>query len=204
MFDEIGVKIKSFAKTAFFVEIIASIISAIVLFVEHEEFWCILVGLGGIVMAWVLAMFAYGFGELIDETTNVSRNTAILVSKAREEGKRIARETASNEQIALQKAKEAYKARESQRAAQVPQAADAKPVSSNAPAAPVKQNSPAVVENTVKEQTLADKLQYALRFSTDQGMIKYLKTVEDETVQNILKAPEARVRELIANLLNSL
>lgn len=40
-----------------------------------------------------------------------------------------------------------------------------------------------------KEKTLTEGLEYALQFQTDEGLVSYLKKVNDETVQNILKSP---------------
>ena len=49
-------------------------------------------------------------------------------------------------------------------------------------------------------KTLAEKLAYALvEFETDEEMISYLQTIDDESVKAILKEPPNMVRELIKN-----
>ena len=50
-------------------------------------------------------------------------------------------------------------------------------------------------------KTLSEELEYALNFQTDDGMVRYLKELQDETVQNILKSPQHLIREQIKNLL---
>jgi len=52
-----------------------------------------------------------------------------------------------------------------------------------------------------KEKTLSEKLAYALMFQSDDGMVSYLKGLQDETVQDILKSPQHLIREQIKNLL---
>ena len=49
-------------------------------------------------------------------------------------------------------------------------------------------------------KTLAEKLAYALiEFETDEEMISYLQSIDDESVKAILKEPSNMVRELIKN-----
>ncbi len=55
-----------------------------------------------------------------------------------------------------------------------------------------------------KEKTLAEKLEYALRYSTDDGMIRYLKGVDDALVANILKEPEHLIRGLVETALQEM
>ena len=54
------------------------------------------------------------------------------------------------------------------------------------------------------EKTLAEKLEYALRFTTDDGMIRYLKGVDDALVANILKKPEHLIRGLVETALQEM
>ena len=55
-----------------------------------------------------------------------------------------------------------------------------------------------------KEKTLTEGLEYALQFQTDEDLVFYLKKVNDETVQNILKSPVHQVRGQIQDLLTRL
>lgn len=57
---------------------------------------------------------------------------------------------------------------------------------------------------TKSEKTLAEKLEYALKYISDDGMIKYLENVQNEAVQNILKSPKETIRAQITDLLNNL
>ena len=71
------------------------------------------------------------------------------------------------------------------------------------------QETETVVQNTASAKpktakTLKEKLQYALKFSTDDGMIHYLKNIDDEAVQAILNYPSCLVREQIEKLLASM
>ena len=189
MFNNIGEKIKSFAKAAFFVEVIAAIISAIVLYIEYEEFWCILIALGGIPTVWILSMLVYGFGEIIVKLTEIKNQTGTLSAEIK---RRSIQEKVAAEQEALRKVRQTQKEQEAVKPKEVKQDQ------------PLQQEVETESETAEAEQPLAEKLSYALKFSTDHGMVKYLKTLDDERVRSILRAPESEVRELIRNLLNTL
>lgn len=85
MFDNIGKKIKSLASILCWVGIIASVITAIIMFIMVEEgpysTEGLFMGLGfafliiGPLSAWASSFFMYGFGELIDKTCDIERNT---------------------------------------------------------------------------------------------------------------------------------
>ena len=78
MYDNIGGKIKVLAKVSFIVEAIAAVIAGIAFMIEDDEF--ILMGLLimilGPVVAWVSSWMLYGFGELVDKTCEIARNTS--------------------------------------------------------------------------------------------------------------------------------
>ena len=82
MFDNwygnIGGKIKTWAKWIFIVEAISSIITGIALLVDTEEVIYILFCLVGPVVAFVSSWLLYGFGELIEKTTQNERNTRYI------------------------------------------------------------------------------------------------------------------------------
>jgi hypothetical protein len=75
MYDNIGEKIKSLAKANFFVEALAAIIVGIVLWIETEEWWCVLIILCGPIVALVSSWLLYGFGEIIDKLCDIEQNT---------------------------------------------------------------------------------------------------------------------------------
>jgi hypothetical protein len=81
MFENVGQKIKNYAKALFVGQLILYIVGGIILIavgVDGEEAW-IFVGIAllalGWVIAWLNSVFIYGFGELIVKTTEVERNT---------------------------------------------------------------------------------------------------------------------------------
>ena len=65
----------------------------------------------------------------------------------------------------------------------------------------IKKPQPAVIN---MPQTLFEKLEYALKFQTDDGMISYLQRIDDQQVQEILKSPKDSIRTQVENLLKSL
>lgn len=77
MFDNIGGKIKALAKAVCWIGIIASIIAGIVTMSLDED----MAGIGlviilvGCLFSWVGSFFAYGFGELIEKTSEIAENT---------------------------------------------------------------------------------------------------------------------------------
>lgn len=77
MYDNIGGKIKRLAKATFFVEAIAAVITGIALMASGEERAAIgfLVAMLGLIVALVSSWLLYGFGELIDKTCAIERNT---------------------------------------------------------------------------------------------------------------------------------
>ncbi|WP_294362340.1 SHOCT domain-containing protein [uncultured Clostridium sp.] len=88
MFENIGGKIKTLAKVLCWVGIILSVLIAMILFIEAKEgsyktedlymkLGCIYLIFGPLV-SWVSSFFIYGFGELIDRTTEISLNTRHL------------------------------------------------------------------------------------------------------------------------------
>lgn len=80
MYDNIGGKIKGLAKAVFIVEAIAVFIAGIALMAYGEGeglylFMGLIVIALGPVVAWVSSWLLYGFGELIDKTCDIARNT---------------------------------------------------------------------------------------------------------------------------------
>ena len=85
MFENIGGKIKGYAKAVFVIEIFASLVGAI----------AIAVGIGGfggfmafllsmvifIIISYLSVMFLYAYGELVENSTKINRNTDELIRK---------------------------------------------------------------------------------------------------------------------------
>ena len=77
MFDNIGGKIKKLAQVICWIGIVFSVISGIVLMVNGGN--GILTGLftiiAGCLASWISSFFAYGFGQLIENTDAIRYNT---------------------------------------------------------------------------------------------------------------------------------
>ena len=54
------------------------------------------------------------------------------------------------------------------------------------------------------QQTLSDKLTFALKYQSTTGMINYLKNIADDRVKEILNGPAEDVREKIQALLDNM
>ena len=76
-YDNIGGKIKGLAKAAFIVEAIAAVLSGLVMFVEDDDMFLIalLVAIVGPIVAWVGSWLLYGFGQLIENSDTLVKNT---------------------------------------------------------------------------------------------------------------------------------
>ena len=83
MWDDIGGKIKGLAKFIAWLGIIVSIIGGIILFIiggNQSYGGGIYIGIGfatmifGSLVSWIMAWFMYGFGELIEKTTEIEKN----------------------------------------------------------------------------------------------------------------------------------
>ena len=77
MFTNIGKKIKALAQVIFWITVIGAVVGGIVIMVLDEDLIAIglAVGAVGFLLAWISAMFLYGFGELIDKVCDIERNT---------------------------------------------------------------------------------------------------------------------------------
>ena len=96
MFTNIGEKIKGLAKVACVIEAVALVITGMVFIVSGDAEkpligFCIMTV--GPILAWVSSWLLYGFGELIEKTCEIARNTC------REEGKSEAQPKVVDERI---------------------------------------------------------------------------------------------------------
>ena len=79
MFNNIGGKMKGLAKFVCAIGIIASVIGGIALMSNRWfAFVGVLVIILGPVVVWIGTWTLYGFGELIEQTTIIARNTPLL------------------------------------------------------------------------------------------------------------------------------
>ena len=78
MFKNIGRKIKVLAQVVFWVGVIGSCVAGLVVMAEMESAIGLLIMLGGGATALISGWLAYGFGELIDKTTEIAQNANTL------------------------------------------------------------------------------------------------------------------------------
>ena len=76
MYDNIGVKLKQLALISFLIETLGAIILGIVFIAtgDYAILGLLVLFLGPLVLL-VISWFIYGFGELIDKTCEIARNT---------------------------------------------------------------------------------------------------------------------------------
>ena len=84
VFEDIGAKIKAVTKVFCWVSIIVSVIAAFVMFyMAGESYYTagLYTGIGFALLivfplgSWLTSLFVYGFGELIEKTTEIAENT---------------------------------------------------------------------------------------------------------------------------------
>ena len=85
MYNNIGANIKILAQVIAWVGIIGSVITGFILIAQGADSYYggeVLVGIGigillvGSLMSWISSWFMYGFGELIEKTTEIAKNTS--------------------------------------------------------------------------------------------------------------------------------
>lgn len=206
-FDDIGGKIKNLAKWSCWITIlllwIATPILIIATIVEGGGIIAVIVFPIAAVIAslsvWVGSWALYAFGELVD-TAYINKNdtakiagllTQIAARETQKEEKYSKREA---EAVVVPVAKEYAKENNDQGDAFE---TDEKP-------APVVAIQSAQAEFTTKEKTLAEKLAYALKYTTDDGMIRYLQGIDDILVATILQEPKHLIRGLVEKALQEI
>lgn len=216
LYTDIGNKIKRWAKWIFIVEAIAAIIGGIALLIEEEFFSGLAAILLGPIVAYVSTWLLYGFGEIVDKLCSLDAKVSVIAQPAIQEQNRIKQEAeekakqeaeeraaadrARREAIAqaAREAREAAKQEAAQRAQQ-----EAEERAQREAAARTKRDA-AESAPPIKEKTLTEKLEYALRYTTDDGMISYLRGIDDPLVANILEQPQHLIRELVQRALQEL
>ncbi len=210
LFNQIGVKIKIFAQWCFIVEAVGSVITGIGLLFDEFILAGLLTMLCGPIVAWVSSWILYGFGELVDANMQQKEylkrlNVAVqalaepsLLKKAEEQAQREAEAKAKRESAARTKREADEKAkREAEERAQ--RRADEREQRRAEELARLTQQSTAP-----KEKALWEKLEFALRYQTDDGMLGYLNKLDDEQVQKILSGPQELIREKVSALAEQL
>ena len=78
--DDIGKKIKATAIVGFIIESIAAIIVGFIAIIDEEFGIGFSIIIGGILGAYLIAMFTYAFGVLVDKTVQIASNTGKIKS----------------------------------------------------------------------------------------------------------------------------
>lgn len=73
-FENIGSKIKTLAVILTVVGIVASVLIGMFMLTVNAGYGLLIMIVGSLI-SWVSSFFTYGFGELIEKTTEISKNT---------------------------------------------------------------------------------------------------------------------------------
>jgi len=204
LYKEIGTKIKIWAVWMFIIEAVGAVIAGFAMILEGGFLVGLLTLILGPAVAWVSTWLLYAFGQLVDDThairgknetinridKNIQAIAQPMLAEAEERTKHEAEESAK------QRAEERAKREAEEKAKQEADAITKR----KAEEAPKK----AEQQLPKKEKTLSEKLAYALQYQSDEGMIGYLKNIQDESVQNILNSPQHLIRDQIQNLLSNM
>ena len=94
MYNNIGKKIKILATIMGIVEAAAAFMVGVVLLIDSIDWGdeelipvALLIMLVGPVVAWISTWMLYGFGELIDKTCDIARNTRTVTGKSETQAK---------------------------------------------------------------------------------------------------------------------
>ena len=168
----------------------------------------LIVSLGAIDICFFVYKLIQAFGtsakpniERIDKNVQILATPAILEAQrkasyeAEERARRAAEEKAAREA-----------AEHAKRAAEEKAAREAAEHAKRAAEETEKRRSEEIARKQaqVTEKTLAEKLMYALQYQTDEGMVRYLKDIKEDAVQNILASDPHLIRTQIQELLEQL
>jgi hypothetical protein len=185
MYQNIGKKIKFFAILIFVLQVIGALVGCAILFLEELILFALLTLVSGPIFAYFISILIYGYGELIENTSDISLSnsaTAISGRKTLEIAQTTKRTESAKSDLKIMIKSDEFKEQKS------PGSNMVTPVT-----APQK-----------AEKTLKEHLTYSLKYETDEGLISYLKGVNNELVQNILTNPTSSVRELVKHALENL
>ena len=233
LYKNIGGKIKNLAIWTFIVEAIGSVITGFVFLIDgglEDAWWALFIIILGPVVAFVSSWILYAFGELVEDvhamrrelkTDNIDRNIQLIATPlAEEKARREAEEKALREaeKKALHEAEEKARIEAQEKAMieaqemarreaeemarrEAEEMAQREAQKKAKQEAKVNATKPTAIK---KESTLAEKLEYALLFQSDEGMIRYLTSINDPSVQSILNSPAQSVRKEVQELLKTL
>ena len=197
LYLDIGEKIKRLAQLIFIIEAIGAVIAGIALLIDAFILAGLLTLFLGPIVAFISTWAVYAFGQLVDDTrairmrektiNNIDKNLQIMaqpiIDEANEKAKR-------NSEKKIQQRAEHSVVQPAPKNLTV----EVPPISKQEVSAP-------------REKTLTEKMEFALTYKTDIGMINYLKTsgaADREIVRDILNGPPDTIRERIEHAVNNL
>lgn len=220
MFNDSGNKLKSLAKAVLVISLIATLVLAILLGKDRFDdfdFWRFLgILIGGSILSYIEALFLYAFGELV-HSAEMSRDhlqqMTVSIERVREGIDAMQRNCAAPAVVSVK--------------APAVASVKAEPPVVRPPAAP----SPAPAQNAAADanrkgvsqpaggpgRTYQEHLRYALDFTTDDGMIRYLQGClkkgaapesasspeEVSQLDQLLRLPPAAMRAEIRKILDA-
>ena len=204
LYDDIGGKIKGWAKWIFIVEAIGAVIAGITMMANANDIDTLQFVMGivtvvfGPLVAYVSSWLLYAFGQLVEDTSAIRRQNANL----------------KNIEQSVQNISQHSTYVFNQKATNTPEKsvkcdANEKAESESKTKAKIERiekheheiEKKAALTIPKEDSSLLEKLEYSLEFQSDDGMIKYLQSIQDETVQSILKYPPQSIREQIKMLI---
>ena len=204
MYNNIGCKVQGLAVCTFIIEAISAIIVGIVLLVGGMVWPGLLTLLLGPAVALVASWPLYALGQVAMDAdliknqtatlTRINRNLQIIAGPMINE----AEEQAKQKQAEMRARLDAEERAKRDAAGQAGQHRTEMKVGLAAEEQANKQ------ERQAPQKSLREKLSFALQYSTDEGMIHYLASIDDERVQDILKSPQNLIRQRIKELLEIL
>ena len=75
MFKDVGLKIRMFSIVLFAIEFIGSIVAAVLLWDSIETGFALLILIGGVFVSYLSALILYGYGQLIENSDTIAKNT---------------------------------------------------------------------------------------------------------------------------------
>lgn len=227
LFDNIGQKIMHLVKMCFFIEAIvlvaACAVSMVISLFNGRFLAFLLLPLGTLLVLailWVGSWLTYAFGELVQRAGSIDENL-LAAKKALLSGNQAAQRLAdaTSEEHSRQRTADLARQERARRALREAEGRSGHEAAEmirngqeerirNAAAQYAQENTAqaggAEPENIPENEQLAARLNVALSFQTDDGMIRYLKKMDHELVQKILKEPPHRIRKLIENIVEDI
>ena len=180
LYNNIGQKIRYLAFWGFVVEAISSVVGGIVMLIDQNAVGIVLL-IAGPIVAWVSSWLLYAFGQLVENVADMNEAQATATARAKQP-------------VAPKAATQA-----TPKATPAAQPAPVAAVKAPPAAIAAHHEEPKAAEEAPKTpgQSRREKLAYALRYTTDEGMINYLKTMDDPVVNQIINGPIKQIRSRI-------